>query len=66
MPKVTSESIRKIKPEELKYIPDVPKKPFMTTSSSEVYKGRYHGFTVAIKRYTDPLNTNPGCVPQSC
>lgn len=51
-----------IKPQELKY--EHPKKPFMKTTTSEVYKGEYHGFTVAIKRYIDPVNTNPGSVPQ--
>ncbi|KAM7003208.1 mixed lineage kinase domain-like protein [Tautogolabrus adspersus] len=56
-PSATDEVIRMIKPEEIKY--DYPKEPFMTTSTSEVYKGEYHGFTVAIKRYTEPLNTSP-------
>ncbi|KAM8750441.1 mixed lineage kinase domain-like protein isoform 1-T3 [Acanthopagrus schlegelii] len=56
-PKVTDEGIKMIKPEELKY--KLPKEPFMTTSTSEVYKGEYHGFPVAIKRYTD-LNTSSG------
>uniref|UniRef100_A0A3P8T7T1 Mixed lineage kinase domain like pseudokinase n=1 Tax=Amphiprion percula TaxID=161767 RepID=A0A3P8T7T1_AMPPE len=56
-PKVTSVDIRMIKPDELKY--GYPKTPFMTTSTSEVYKGEYRGFTVAIKRYTDPVNTSP-------
>ncbi|KAM4572630.1 mixed lineage kinase domain-like protein [Odontesthes bonariensis] len=51
--------IRKIKPDELKYVPEFPKKPFMTTPTSEVYKGEYRGFPVAIKKYTDPLNTKP-------
>ncbi|KAK9516155.1 hypothetical protein VZT92_024108 [Zoarces viviparus] len=57
-PSVPCEDIRMIKPHELTY--EQPKKPFMTTPTSEVYKGRYHGFTVAVKRYTDPLNTTPG------
>ncbi|XP_039990002.1 mixed lineage kinase domain-like protein [Xiphias gladius] len=57
-PRVTDEVIRMIKPDELKY--DLPKKPFMATSTSEVYKGEYHGFTVVIKRYTDPVNASPG------
>uniref|UniRef100_A0A3P8T7X9 Mixed lineage kinase domain like pseudokinase n=1 Tax=Amphiprion percula TaxID=161767 RepID=A0A3P8T7X9_AMPPE len=52
--------IRMIKPDELKY--GYPKTPFMTTSTSEVYKGEYRGFTVAIKRYTDPVNTSPRSV----
>lgn len=49
-----------IKPEELRY--EHPKKAFMKTSNSEVYKGEYRGFTVAIKRYTGPLNTSPRSV----
>ncbi|XP_047451262.1 mixed lineage kinase domain-like protein isoform X2 [Mugil cephalus] len=57
-PSITNEDIRMIKPEELKY--EYPKKPFMTTPSSVVYKGEYRGFTVAIKRYTDPVDTSPG------
>lgn len=39
-----------------------PKKAFMTTSTSEVYRGEYRGFAVAIKRYTDPVNTSSGDV----
>lgn len=57
-PSATNEDIRMIKLHELKY--DYPKKPFMTTSTSEVYKGEYRRFPVAIKRYIDPLNTKPG------
>ncbi|XP_008300991.1 mixed lineage kinase domain-like protein [Stegastes partitus] len=57
-PRVTSVDIRMIKPDELKY--EHPKKPFMTTATSEVYKGEYNGFAVAIKRYMDPMNTSPG------
>ncbi|KAM6925821.1 mixed lineage kinase domain-like protein [Lycodopsis pacificus] len=56
-PSVPYEDIRMIEQCDLTY--EHPKKPFMTTSTSEVYKGRYHGFTVAVKRYTDPLNTTP-------
>uniref|UniRef100_UPI0037E871EE mixed lineage kinase domain-like protein isoform X2 n=1 Tax=Semicossyphus pulcher TaxID=241346 RepID=UPI0037E871EE len=56
-PSITDEVIRMIKPEEIKY--EYPKKPFMTTQTSEVYRGEYHGFEVAIKRYTDPVNTSP-------
>ncbi|XP_070687535.1 mixed lineage kinase domain-like protein [Pempheris klunzingeri] len=56
-PRVTDEAIRMIKADELKY--EHPKQPFMTTSTSEVYRGRYRGFTVAIKRYTEPVNTSP-------
>uniref|UniRef100_A0A3P9CGS6 Mixed lineage kinase domain like pseudokinase n=1 Tax=Maylandia zebra TaxID=106582 RepID=A0A3P9CGS6_9CICH len=57
---ITSVDIRMIKPQELKY--KHPKKPFMETATSEVYKGEYRGFTVAIKRYIDPVNTNLGSV----
>ncbi|XP_026220325.1 mixed lineage kinase domain-like protein [Anabas testudineus] len=56
-PSVIIEDIRLIKPDELKY--DYPKKPFMETTTSEVYKGEYHGFTVAIKRYREPGITPP-------
>nr|XP_020490581.1 LOW QUALITY PROTEIN: mixed lineage kinase domain-like protein [Labrus bergylta] len=56
-PSATDEVIRMIKPEEIKY--EYPKEPFMKTSTSEVYRGEYHGFKVAIKRYTEPLNTSP-------
>ncbi|XP_068579906.1 mixed lineage kinase domain-like protein isoform X2 [Cebidichthys violaceus] len=55
-PSITAEDIRMIKPRELNY--KQPKMPFMTTSTSEVYKGEYHGFAVAIKRYIDPLDTS--------
>ncbi|XP_061578693.1 mixed lineage kinase domain-like protein [Cololabis saira] len=58
-PKVPYENIRKIKPEELKYIPDFPRKPLTTTLTSEVYKGQYNGNMVAIKRFTEPLITSP-------
>lgn len=56
-PSSTNETIRMIKPEELKYY-DLPPKPFMTTSESEVYKGEYHGHTVAIKRFIDQADTS--------
>lgn len=51
--------IRMIKPDELK---NVEEKPFMTTPTSEVYKGEFGGFTVAIKKYTGALNAKPGSV----
>ncbi|XP_068595797.1 mixed lineage kinase domain-like protein [Brachionichthys hirsutus] len=54
-PSISDEVIRMIKPVELKY--EYPKVAFMTTSTSEVYRGQYHGFQVAIKRYIDPMNT---------
>ncbi|XP_040895169.1 mixed lineage kinase domain-like protein [Toxotes jaculatrix] len=56
-PRATRVDIRMIKPDELKY--GLPKKPFMETSTSEVYKGQYCGFTVAIKRYKNPVTTSP-------
>uniref|UniRef100_A0A3Q4BT01 Protein kinase domain-containing protein n=1 Tax=Mola mola TaxID=94237 RepID=A0A3Q4BT01_MOLML len=56
-PRITDEVIRMIKADELKY--HYPKEPFMTTSTSEVYRGEFHGFQVAIKRYTEPVSTSP-------
>lgn len=53
-PSITSEGIRMIKLEELKN-----RRPFMKTPTSEVFEGQYHGFTVAIKRYTGLVNTSP-------
>ncbi|KAM8892463.1 mixed lineage kinase domain-like protein [Spinachia spinachia] len=55
-PSITDQRIRMIQPHELKY--DDVKKPFMPTANTEVYKGEYSGFPVAIKRYVDPLNTS--------
>ncbi|KAK1804395.1 hypothetical protein P4O66_020424 [Electrophorus voltai] len=49
--------IREIRPEELTY--DVPIKLIMKSCNSEVFKGEYNKFTVAIKRYTYPVNTSP-------
>ncbi|XP_039665592.1 mixed lineage kinase domain-like protein isoform X2 [Perca fluviatilis] len=56
-PSITEEAIRKIKPDELTYT-DFPKVPFIKTETSEVYKGTYRHFPVAIKRYTETLNTS--------
>ncbi|XP_054476216.1 mixed lineage kinase domain-like protein [Anoplopoma fimbria] len=56
-PSITDEDIRMIKPNELNY--EYPKEPFMKTQTSEVYKGEYRRFPVAIKRYTEPMNTSP-------
>ncbi|KAM9352636.1 mixed lineage kinase domain-like protein [Symphorus nematophorus] len=56
-PSITDEVIRMIRPAELVY--EYPKKPFMTTSTSEVYKGEYRRFPVAIKRYIDSVTTSP-------
>lgn len=53
-PSITAVDIRVIKPEELEY--EYPKAPFMKTSTSQVYRGKYHGFQVAIKRFMDPVN----------
>lgn len=53
-PSITDQQIRNIKHHELKY--DDVKKPFMVTANTEVYKGEFSGFPVAIKRYVDPLN----------
>ncbi|XP_034535101.1 mixed lineage kinase domain-like protein isoform X2 [Notolabrus celidotus] len=56
-PSATDEVIRLIKPDEIGY--EHPKKPFLITPTSEVYRGEYRGFKVAIKRYTDPVSTSP-------
>ncbi|KAM4734172.1 mixed lineage kinase domain-like protein [Anableps anableps] len=56
-PRIITMDIRMIKPEELK---NIEEKPFMTTPTSEVYKGEFGGFTVAIKKYTGALNAKPG------
>ncbi|XP_034784245.2 mixed lineage kinase domain-like protein [Acipenser ruthenus] len=45
--------IREIKIEELKYNSE----PFTKTNNSEVYKGEYNKFTVAIKRFTYQMST---------
>ncbi|KAJ4921855.1 hypothetical protein JOQ06_021678 [Pogonophryne albipinna] len=52
--------IQIIKQQELKYklVDGLTKKPFMTTPTSELYRGEYHSFPVAIKRYTDPATTS--------
>ncbi|XP_014829976.1 PREDICTED: mixed lineage kinase domain-like protein [Poecilia mexicana] len=55
-PRIISMDIRMIKPDELK---NVEEKSFMTTPTSEVYKGEFGGFTVAIKKYT---GAKPGMV----
>uniref|UniRef100_A0A3Q0SW49 Protein kinase domain-containing protein n=1 Tax=Amphilophus citrinellus TaxID=61819 RepID=A0A3Q0SW49_AMPCI len=57
-PSFTNVAIQQIQPDKLKY--EHPKKPFKTTASSEIYKGEYRGFPVAIKRYLNPANTNAG------
>ncbi|XP_041077011.1 mixed lineage kinase domain-like protein [Polyodon spathula] len=50
----TLPDIREIKIEELKYNSE----PFMKTNNSEVYKGEYNKFTVAIKRFTYQMSTS--------
>ncbi|XP_016103042.1 mixed lineage kinase domain-like protein isoform X1 [Sinocyclocheilus grahami] len=56
-PHLHLQDIREIKPEELTY--SVPTQPLMKNSHSELYKGTYNKFTVAIKRYSCPLCTCP-------
>ncbi|MED6268046.1 hypothetical protein CHARACLAT_018294 [Characodon lateralis] len=60
-PRILTIDIRMIKPEELM---NIEKKPIMTTPTSEVYKGEFGGFTVAIKKYKGASNTKPGSVAQ--
>lgn len=55
-PSIHLQDIREIRMEELVF--NVPKKPFMTTPTSEVFKGEFSKFTVAIKRYTYPISTS--------
>ncbi|XP_073688356.1 mixed lineage kinase domain-like protein [Garra rufa] len=56
-PQLHLTDIREIKPEELSY--SFPIKPLMKCSHSELYKGTYNKFTVAIKRYSCQLCTSP-------
>ncbi|MCI4380184.1 hypothetical protein PGIGA_G00236860 [Pangasianodon gigas] len=56
-PSLHLQDIREIRPEELTY--DIPIEPIMKTDNSELFKGEYNKFTVAIKRYTYPVNTSP-------
>lgn len=51
------EVARMIRYEELKF--HQPKQPFMSTSTAQVYRGKYHGFQVAIKRYMEQVDTSP-------
>ncbi|XP_038130764.1 mixed lineage kinase domain-like protein, partial [Cyprinodon tularosa] len=55
-PRILTMDIRIIKPEELK---NVETEPFMTTTTSKVYKGEFGGFMVAIKKYSGATNTKP-------
>ncbi|KAF3855378.1 hypothetical protein F7725_023433 [Dissostichus mawsoni] len=52
--------IQIIKQQELKYelVDGLTKKPFRTLSTSELFRGEYRSFEVAIKRYTDPATTS--------
>ncbi|XP_066505784.1 mixed lineage kinase domain-like protein [Hoplias malabaricus] len=59
-PSIHLQDIREIRPEELTY--DFPIKPIMSICNSELFKGEYNKFTVAIKRYTYTGNTNPSQV----
>ncbi|KAI4891344.1 hypothetical protein NFI96_015732 [Prochilodus magdalenae] len=59
-PCIHQQDIREIRPDELTY--DLPIEPIMKTSSSELFKGEYNKFTVAIKRYTYPEGTSPSQV----
>lgn len=42
--------IREIKPDKLTY--SIPKIPIVQSKTSELFKGEYNKFTVAIKRFT--------------
>ncbi|XP_041693032.1 mixed lineage kinase domain-like protein [Coregonus clupeaformis] len=55
-PSIFNQDIREIKPEELIY--DVPKEPFIKNDNSEIFKGEYNKFPVAIKRYTYSRSTS--------
>ena len=55
-PRILDQDIREIKPEELIY--DLPKEPFIKNDNSEIFKGKYNKFTVAIKRYTYSRGTS--------
>ncbi|KAI9547375.1 hypothetical protein NQZ68_016924 [Dissostichus eleginoides] len=52
--------IQIIKQQELKYelVDGLTKKPFRILSTSELFRGEYRSFEVAIKRYTDPATTS--------
>lgn len=55
-PRILDQDIREIKPEELIY--NLPKEPFIKNDNSEIFKGEYNKFTVAIKRYTYSRSTS--------
>ncbi|KAI5617542.1 mitogen-activated protein kinase kinase kinase 12 [Silurus asotus] len=56
-PSIHLQDIREIRPEELTY--NIPIQPIMTSDNSELFKGEYNKFTVAIKRYAYPGSTSP-------
>lgn len=55
-PSLYLQDIREIKSNELTY--DIPIEPIMKTENSELFKGEYNKFTVAIKKYTYPVSTS--------
>ncbi|XP_029379770.1 mixed lineage kinase domain-like protein [Echeneis naucrates] len=56
--KSTAEVNKMIDLQDLQFEPNG--KPFMETSTSLVYKGKYNKATVAIKRYKNPVHTTTG------
>ncbi|CAL8292059.1 unnamed protein product [Boreogadus saida] len=54
-PRMVNQDIRVIAADELTYDTE----PFMTSPTSEVYRGEYNKFTVAIKRFTTTTSTSP-------
>lgn len=59
-PKDNSDGIRMITQDELENEGEL----LMKTATSEVYKGKYRRFQVAIKRYMEPVNRSPRSVPR--
>ncbi|KAL0968107.1 hypothetical protein UPYG_G00262500 [Umbra pygmaea] len=55
-PRILIQDLREIKPDELTY--DIPKVPMFQNDFSELYKGKYNKFNVAIKRYKHPSSTS--------
>nr|XP_055048703.1 mixed lineage kinase domain-like protein [Misgurnus anguillicaudatus] len=53
-PCINLQDIREIRREELTF--DFPIKPILHGNHSEIFKGTYNKFTVAIKKYTSPLS----------
>lgn len=54
-PRILTQDIREIRADELTF----ELEPFMTTATSEVYKGEFNKFPVAIKKYTLSGSTPP-------